>query len=98
MFCLSVAAFYAELAAKKISVNGHIWTKSKFLGLAVCAQMVGEGELTVSLFLLYYMCWYYCTFMNFSNVPAMLKVAVKNETFCWVCHWPKTGKGLYTKL
>ncbi|XP_065183237.1 oxysterol-binding protein-related protein 9-like [Sycon ciliatum] len=40
-----VAAFYAELASKKVSVTGHIWTKSKFLGLAVCAQMVGEAHL-----------------------------------------------------
>ena len=30
-----ISAFYAEHLGKKISLNAHIWTKSKFLGLSV---------------------------------------------------------------
>lgn len=30
-----ISAFYAEHPRKKISLNAHIWTKSKFLGLSI---------------------------------------------------------------
>lgn len=30
-----ISAFYAEHVRKKITLNAHIWTKSKFLGLSV---------------------------------------------------------------
>lgn len=30
-----ISAFYAEHVSKKISLNAHIWTKSKFLGLSI---------------------------------------------------------------
>ena len=30
-----ISAFYAEHLGKKISLNAHIWTKSKFLGLSI---------------------------------------------------------------
>lgn len=30
-----ISAFYAEHVNKKISLNAHIWTKSKFLGLSI---------------------------------------------------------------
>lgn len=30
-----ISAFYAEHVSKGISLNAHIWTKSKFLGLSV---------------------------------------------------------------
>ncbi|XP_065197805.1 oxysterol-binding protein-related protein 9-like isoform X2 [Sycon ciliatum] len=41
-----VAAFYAEHPGKRVSCCAHIWTKSKFLGLSICAHLVGEGTLT----------------------------------------------------
>ncbi|XP_045623888.1 oxysterol-binding protein-related protein 9 isoform X2 [Procambarus clarkii] len=38
-----ISAFYAEHKAKKISFCGHIWTKSKFLGLSICVNNIGQG-------------------------------------------------------
>ncbi|KAB7499008.1 Oxysterol-binding protein-related protein 9, partial [Armadillidium nasatum] len=38
-----VSAFYAEHKEKRISFCGHIWTKSKFLGLSVCVNNIGQG-------------------------------------------------------
>ena len=38
-----VSAFYAEHKDKRISFCGHIWTKSKFLGLSVCVNNIGQG-------------------------------------------------------
>ncbi|XP_018419259.1 PREDICTED: oxysterol-binding protein-related protein 10 isoform X2 [Nanorana parkeri] len=40
-----VSCFYCECKEKKICVNTHIWTKSKFLGMSVGVSMVGEGVL-----------------------------------------------------
>jgi hypothetical protein len=34
-----ISAFYAEHLGKKISLNAHIWTKSKFLGLSIGNMM-----------------------------------------------------------
>lgn len=42
-----ISAFYAECPAHKISANGYIWTKSKFLGLAIGVEMVGQGIVTL---------------------------------------------------
>ncbi|XP_028404768.1 oxysterol-binding protein-related protein 9-like [Dendronephthya gigantea] len=42
-----VSAFYAEHPNKKISCTGHIWTKSKFLGLSIGVEMVGQGCISV---------------------------------------------------
>lgn len=42
-----VSAFYAEHPAKRISVNAHIWTKSKFLGLSVGVHNIGEATVSV---------------------------------------------------
>nr|XP_053655809.1 oxysterol-binding protein-related protein 9-like isoform X3 [Cherax quadricarinatus] len=38
-----ISAFYAEHKDKRISFCGHIWTKSKFLGLSVCVNNIGQG-------------------------------------------------------
>ncbi|XP_042214451.1 oxysterol-binding protein-related protein 9-like isoform X2 [Homarus americanus] len=38
-----ISAFYAEHKAKRISFCGHIWTKSKFLGLSICVNNIGQG-------------------------------------------------------
>ncbi|KAG8442902.1 hypothetical protein GDO86_011638 [Hymenochirus boettgeri] len=40
-----VSCFYCECKEKKVCVNTHVWTKSKFLGMSVGVSMVGEGTL-----------------------------------------------------
>lgn len=40
-----VSGFYAECAERKMCVNAHVWTKSKFLGMSIGVTMVGEGVL-----------------------------------------------------
>ncbi|KAK9513273.1 hypothetical protein VZT92_026819 [Zoarces viviparus] len=40
-----VSGFYCECKEKKMCVNTHVWTKSKFLGMSVGVSMVGEGVL-----------------------------------------------------
>ena len=44
LFFPSVSAFYAECYNKRICFNSYIWTKSKFLGLSIGVNMVGEGK------------------------------------------------------
>lgn len=39
-----VSGFYAECAERKMCVNAHVWTKSKFLGMSIGVTMVGEGK------------------------------------------------------
>ena len=43
MFAFLVSAFYAECPNKKVSMNSHIWTKSKFYGMSIGVVNVGEG-------------------------------------------------------
>ncbi|PKU31368.1 hypothetical protein llap_18328 [Limosa lapponica baueri] len=38
-----VSGFYAECVERKMCVNAHVWTKSKFLGMSIGVTMVGEG-------------------------------------------------------
>ncbi|XP_014663478.1 PREDICTED: oxysterol-binding protein-related protein 9-like [Priapulus caudatus] len=42
-----ISAFYAEHYNKRISLNAHIWTKSKFLGLSIGVHMIGQGCLAL---------------------------------------------------
>lgn len=42
-----ISAFYAENFSKEISFNAHIWTKSKFLGLSVGVENIGQGCVSV---------------------------------------------------
>ncbi|BFZ16457.1 hypothetical protein BsWGS_19495 [Bradybaena similaris] len=42
-----ISAFYAENFSKRISLDGYIWTKSKFLGLSIGVHMIGECVLSV---------------------------------------------------
>ncbi|XP_064087173.1 oxysterol-binding protein-related protein 9-like isoform X1 [Macrobrachium nipponense] len=42
-----ISAFYAENKNKRISFCGHIWTKSKFLGLSICVNNIGQGCVSV---------------------------------------------------
>ncbi|XP_026205310.1 oxysterol-binding protein-related protein 10 isoform X2 [Anabas testudineus] len=40
-----VSAFYCESREKRMCVNAHVWTKSKFMGMSIGVSMVGEGVL-----------------------------------------------------
>ncbi|NXD69953.1 OSB10 protein, partial [Eolophus roseicapillus] len=40
-----ISCFYCECKEKKMCVNAHVWTKSKFMGMSVGVSMVGEGVL-----------------------------------------------------
>ncbi|XP_076440385.1 oxysterol-binding protein-related protein 9-like isoform X2 [Babylonia areolata] len=42
-----ISAFYAEHQNKKISLDGYIWTKSKFLGLSIGVHMIGQAVISV---------------------------------------------------
>ncbi|XP_019389081.1 PREDICTED: oxysterol-binding protein-related protein 10, partial [Crocodylus porosus] len=37
-----VSCFYCECKEKKMCVNAHVWTKSKFMGMSIGVSMVGE--------------------------------------------------------
>lgn len=47
MHFIIVSAFYAECQKKNISLDGYIWTKSKFLGLSIGVHMVGEAVISL---------------------------------------------------
>uniref|UniRef100_A0A8C8S397 Oxysterol-binding protein n=1 Tax=Pelusios castaneus TaxID=367368 RepID=A0A8C8S397_9SAUR len=40
-----VSCFYCECKQKRMCVNAHVWTKSKFMGMSIGVSMVGEGVL-----------------------------------------------------
>ncbi|XP_028663819.1 oxysterol-binding protein-related protein 11 isoform X1 [Erpetoichthys calabaricus] len=40
-----VSGFYAECEERKMCVNTHVWTKSKFMGMSIGVSMIGEGIL-----------------------------------------------------
>ncbi|XP_071035479.1 oxysterol-binding protein-related protein 9 [Parasteatoda tepidariorum] len=42
-----ISAFYAEHVNKGISCTAHIWTKSKFLGLSIGVQNIGQATINV---------------------------------------------------
>ncbi|XP_006636415.2 oxysterol-binding protein-related protein 11 [Lepisosteus oculatus] len=42
-----VSGFYAECQEKKMCVNTHVWTKSKFMGMSIGVSMIGEGVLSL---------------------------------------------------
>ena len=43
----TVSAFYAEHYNKRVSLCGHIWTKSKFLGLSIGVHNIGQACVSV---------------------------------------------------
>ncbi|CAJ0916610.1 unnamed protein product, partial [Ranitomeya imitator] len=43
-----VSGFYAECPERKMCVNAHVWTKSKFMGMSIGVTMVGEVSLNVT--------------------------------------------------
>lgn len=45
-----VSGFYAECQEKKMCVNTHVWTKSKFMGMSIGVSMIGEGEVFFLIF------------------------------------------------
>jgi len=42
-----ISAFYAEHKGNKIHINGHLWTKSKFLGLSIGVEMIGDATISL---------------------------------------------------
>ncbi|XP_031199010.1 oxysterol-binding protein-related protein 10 isoform X1 [Mastomys coucha] len=40
-----ISCFYCECREKRLCVNTHVWTKSKFMGMSVGVSMIGEGVL-----------------------------------------------------
>lgn len=46
-----VSGFYAECVERKMCVNAHVWTKSKFLGMSIGVTMVGEGKCDIFSFI-----------------------------------------------
>ncbi|KAA0703549.1 Oxysterol-binding protein-related protein 10 [Triplophysa tibetana] len=40
-----ISGFYCECEERRICVNTHVWTKSKFMGMSIGVSMVGEGAL-----------------------------------------------------
>ncbi|KAK7100042.1 oxysterol-binding protein-related protein 9-like isoform X2 [Littorina saxatilis] len=42
-----ISAFYAEHRNKRISLDGYIWTKSKFLGLSIGVHMIGQAIISL---------------------------------------------------
>lgn len=47
ILCISVSAFYAEHRDKRITLDGYIWTKSKFLGLSIGVHMIGQAVISL---------------------------------------------------
>ena len=42
-----VSAFYFECPEKQLCINAHIWTKSKFMGMSVGVNLIGDITLSV---------------------------------------------------
>ena len=42
-----VSAFYGECVSRRMSVCGSIYTKSKFLGLSIAVDMVGNATISL---------------------------------------------------
>jgi len=42
-----ISAFYVESGSRRISFNGHIYTKSSFLGVSVAVHNIGEGRVSL---------------------------------------------------
>ncbi|XP_049571863.1 oxysterol-binding protein-related protein 10 isoform X4 [Orcinus orca] len=40
-----ISCFYCECKEKRLCINTHVWTKSKFMGMSVGVSMIGEGVL-----------------------------------------------------
>uniref|UniRef100_A0A8D3BEC7 Oxysterol-binding protein n=1 Tax=Scophthalmus maximus TaxID=52904 RepID=A0A8D3BEC7_SCOMX len=40
-----VSGFYCECRERRMCVNAHVWTKSKFMGMSIGVSMMGEGVL-----------------------------------------------------
>ncbi len=43
-----VSGFYAECASRNMYLSGHLWTRSKFLGLSLGVHNIGTGWLPAS--------------------------------------------------
>lgn len=65
-----VSGFYAECPERRMCVNTHVWTKSKFMGMSIGVSMIGEGERTPS---------------SSRNVPIIPKLALILNIFPLSC-------------
>lgn len=62
-----VSGFYAECQERRMCVNTHVWTKSKFMGMSIGVSMIGEGEPA-------------CLLFNFkSGVPKQLWASAQSQ-------------------
>ncbi|XP_077599897.1 oxysterol-binding protein-related protein 10 [Stigmatopora nigra] len=43
-----VSAFYCECSERRVCLNAHVWTKSKFMGMSIGVSMIGEGVLCLA--------------------------------------------------
>ena len=77
-----VSAFYGEHYDKRISVDGYIWSKSKFLGLSIGVHMIGQGR---CLFLLFFLAHLVMSLCN----HALSVVCRCRRRLCRrrPCHW-----------
>ena len=44
-YFLAVSAFYVECPQKNMCMNCHVWTKSKFYGMSIGVELIGDGKL-----------------------------------------------------
>jgi hypothetical protein len=44
-----VSAFYVECPQKNMCMNCHIWTKSKFYGMSIGVELIGDGKLMITI-------------------------------------------------
>ncbi|KAM4842153.1 oxysterol-binding protein-related protein 10 isoform 2-T2 [Thomomys bottae] len=42
-----ISCFYCECKEKRLCINTHVWTRSKFMGMSVGVSMIGEGVLSL---------------------------------------------------
>ena len=44
-YFLAVSAFYVECPQKNTCMNCHVYTKSKFYGMSIGVELIGDGKL-----------------------------------------------------
>lgn len=47
LLLFTVSAFFFECPEKQLSINAHIWTKSKFMGMSVGVNLIGDITLII---------------------------------------------------
>ncbi|CAL8088465.1 unnamed protein product [Calicophoron daubneyi] len=81
-----ISAFYAEHVGKRIALDGHLWTKSKFLGLSLGVEMVGSAVISLLSLDEEYVVTFPCAYgRNILAVP-WIELGGKTSIIC-----PKSG-------